>query len=41
MARQHRKSEDESRYWRTRTVLEFIRVAVEIAWDFLRSEFPF
>jgi hypothetical protein len=41
MARQRRTSKDESRYWRTRTVLEFIRVAVEVAWDVLRGEFPF
>jgi hypothetical protein len=34
--RRHRSAEDEARYWKTRTILEFARVALEIAWDVLR-----
>ena len=29
--RQHRASRDERRYWRTRTILEFVKMAVEVA----------
>lgn len=36
MARQRRSSKDEERYWRMRIVLEFVRVAAEVAWDVLR-----
>jgi hypothetical protein len=36
MARQRRSSRDEERYWKMRIVLEFARVAAEVAWDVLR-----
>jgi hypothetical protein len=31
-----RGSSEEERYWRIRIVLEFARVAAEVAWDVLR-----
>ena len=43
MSKRHRSAEDEKRYWKVRTILEFVRVAAEIAWDVLRRSggFPF
>jgi hypothetical protein len=36
MPRRHHPAKDEERYWRTRTILEYARVAIEILWDVLR-----
>jgi hypothetical protein len=36
MARRRLSSRDEQRYWKMRIVLEFARVAAEVAWDVLR-----
>jgi hypothetical protein len=37
MARRRRPSKDEERYWKVRTILEFVRVAAEMAWEVLRG----
>jgi hypothetical protein len=36
MPKRHRSAEEEERYWRTRVILEYARVAIEILWDVLR-----
>jgi hypothetical protein len=36
MTKRRRSGGDEERYWRMRIILEFARVAAEVAWDVVR-----
>lgn len=33
-----RAAQDEERYWKTRALLEFARVAIEVLWDILSRD---